>query len=187
MSPRRILSSQMKKFLSSLLLVLICSLSVGCRKYFLTYPYPWDYSKNKPKESDVEGSYEVLDLRLSANVSSKIAHDAQITLKSDGTAVFTDFPEFDLSGEKLVCNLTGSAKWKLEMRKNNGVPWVINFENYVSSIKPVAEKCNSGIVGFGDIVVISRHYPYRLYTTVGDPDNDSGIEFQRSDLSPIGK
>ena len=187
MSPRQTRSFQTKKFLSSLLLVLICSLFVGCRNYFLTYPYPWDYSKNKPKESDVVGSYGVLKLRLSSGVSSRIGHDAQITLKSDGTAVFTDFPEFDLSGEKLVCNLRGSAKWKLEMRKDHGVPWIINFENYVSSIKPVAEKCDSGIVDFGDIVVISRHYPYRLYTTVGDHDNDSGIEFQRSDLSPIGK
>src|SRR5690348_1959748 len=125
MSPRRIHSLQMKKFLSLLLLVFAFSFLVGCRNYFLTYPYPWDYSKEKPRESDLVGSYKILKLRLSPDLSSKIVPGAQITLNSDGTGLFTDVPGLDVSGEKLICNLTSAAKWKLATRKENGAPWVL--------------------------------------------------------------
>ena len=176
---RRIHNLSNAKILSSLLLVFVCSLSVGCRKYFLTYPYPWDYSKEKPKEFDVAGDYKITKLRIPSGASSGIDQDAHVTLKSDGTAVFTAVPEFNISGKKPICRLSGSATWKLETRKVNGVPWVLQFQNFVAVPKPVVPKCDLGSEAFGEIVVIGRKFPYRLYQIVGDPDDDAGIEFQR--------
>jgi hypothetical protein len=100
---------RMRKLVSSLfLLFLACSLLVGCRNYFLTYPYPWDYSKKKPKESDMVGTYKILKLRL-PSAASGVDKDARITLRSDGTAVFSSVPEFDDFGQRFVCSLSGAA------------------------------------------------------------------------------
>lgn len=179
-SERDTLGRMKKLVLSSFLLFLTCSLLVGCRNYFLTYPYPWDYSKKKPKESDMVGTYKILKLRL-PSAASGVDKDARITLRSDGTAVFSSVPEFDDFGQKFVCSLSGAATWDLDDKINNGWGWFVAFQDYRPATKPIARECDLGNSVLGGILVLSRHAPYRLYKIVGDPDSDTGIEFERTD------
>jgi hypothetical protein len=165
----------MKKYVLSLfLLVLVCNL-VGC----LSYPYPWDYSKQKPKDSDMVGTYKILKLRLpsTATVPGK---DAQIILRTDGTAVFSSVPEFDDFGQTFVCNLSGSARWKLDDKINDGWGWSVAFEDYRPATIPTARECDLRNAIIGGFLVLSRHAPYRVYEIVGDPDSDTGVEFERT-------
>lgn len=170
----------MRRLVSSLFLLLACSLLVSCRNYFLTYPYPWDYSKEKPKESDMVGTYNILKLRLPATASG-VDKDARIILRTDGSAVFSNVPEFDDFGQKVVCGLSGTATWKLDDKINSGWGWSVAFQDYRPTTKPIARECDLGNSIFGGILVLSRHAPYRLYKIVGDPDSDTGVEFERAD------
>jgi hypothetical protein len=168
-----------KRVSSSSLLVLACFLLVGCRNYFLAYPYPWDYSKEKPKESDMVGTYKILKLRLPSTASG-FDKEARITLRADGTAVFSSVPEFDDFGQKFVCSLSGAATWKLDDKINDGFGWSVAFQDYLPATKPIARECDLRNAVIGGILVLSRHAPYRLYKIVGDPDSDTGIEFERT-------
>jgi hypothetical protein len=152
----------------------------GCRNYFLTYPYPWDYSKEKPKESEMVGTYRILKVRLPSTPSA-FGKDSRITLRADGTAVLVSVPEFDVFGQKFVCTLSGAATWKLDDKINSGWGWSVALQDYRPATKPIARECDLGNSVFGGILILSRHPPYRLYEIVGDPDSDTGIEFDRAD------
>jgi hypothetical protein len=128
----------------------------------------------------VVGTYKILKLRLPSTASG-VDKDAQITLRTDGTAAFSNVPEFDEFGQKFVCNLSGVAAWKLDDKINSGWGWSVAFQDYRSATKPIARECDLGNSVFGGILVLSRHAPYRLYKIVGDPDSDTGIEFERTD------
>ena len=169
-----------KLILPSVLLIVACSILAGCRSYFLTYPYPWDYSKEKPQESSLVGTYRIIKLRL-PSTASDFDQNAQLTLRADGTAVFSGFPEFDLFGQKFVCKLSGVANWKLDDKFTSSLGWSVRFQDYRPTTKPTAPECEPGDSAFEGLVVLSRHAPHRLYKSVGDPDSDTGIEFGRSD------
>lgn len=126
------------------------------------------------------GAYEILKLRLPSTASG-FDKDARITLRTDGTAVLSRVPEFDDFGQKFVCSLSGAATWKLDDTINSGWGWSVAFQNYRPATKPVAPECDLGNSIFRGILVLSRHPPYRLYKIVGDPDSDTGIEFERTD------
>lgn len=164
-----------KLILSTFLLALLCFLT-GCRNYFLAYPYPWDHPKDRPNESDLVGTYRIYKVRLP---STGVGFDknARITLRADRTAVFSSVPEFDDFGQKFVCGLSGAATWKLGDGTDWG--WSVWFQDYVPAIKPIAKECDLRNVVIGGPQVLSRHAPYRLYQIVGDPDSDTGIEFER--------
>lgn len=169
-----------KLVLSSVLLLLACSV-VGCRNSFFGYPYPWDYSKKQPRNSDMVGTYKILELRLPSTITG-IDKGARITLKSDGTAELFSFPEFDLFGQERVCSLSGTASWKLDDKANSGWGWSVALQDYRQTTKPIARECDLGTYStFEAFLVLSRHAPYRLYKIVGDPDSNTGIEFGRAD------
>ena len=161
--------------LSSVLLVLVCFPLVDC----LSYPYPWDYSRQKPRYSDMVGTYKILKLRLpsTATVSRK---DAQIILRADGTAMLSNVPEFDDFGQRFVCNLSGSAKWELNDKIDVGWGWSVAFQNYQPATMPTARECDLRNSIIGGFLVLSRHAPYRIYEIVGDPDSDTGVELERT-------
>ena len=165
----------------STLLILACCYLVGCRSYVLSYPYPWEYSKQKPKDSDMVGTYKVLKLRLpsTAMFSGK---DAQIILRTDGTAMFSSVPGFDELGQRFVCTFSGSATWNLDDKIIDQGGWSVAFKNYQPATTPTARECDlrKSMIGF---LVLSRHPPYRLYQIVGDRDSDTGVEYQRTDAA----
>jgi len=168
----------MRKPLSLLFLsLLVCFVLTGCRSYILTYPYPWDYSKQEPKESDMVGTYEILKLRLPSSAASGVDKGARITLRGDGTTALSSVPVFDDSGFKFVCSLTGAATWNLDDRINSGWGWSVAFENYRPAAKPIAPECNLRNAIVGGFLILSRHAPYRLYEIVGDPDSGTGVAF----------
>ena len=156
-----------------------CCFLAGCRTYFLGYPYPWNRPGERPQASDLVGTYKVLNVRLPTAASAGFNKDARITLQADGTAVLSGFRVFDDAGQKVVCGLSGTAVWKLDDRINSG-GWSVALESYRPAAKPVAHACDPGDSVFEGLLVSSRHAPYRLYEIVGDPDSDTGIEFQRS-------
>jgi hypothetical protein len=87
------------------LMVLGCLLLTGCQPPPLfSYPWFWDYTKTKPMEADVLGTYEVSKVRLPGLLADSV-HGKQtaIALLSDHTATFANFPVFDAFGERLAC------------------------------------------------------------------------------------
>jgi hypothetical protein len=172
---------RMRKSDSSLLAItyLSCCFLVGCRPPpLLSYPRFWDYTRTKPKDADLVGSYGLLKLRLPSALARSVREkEPVITLKADHTVIFTDTPEFDGFGDELVCRLSGSANWELNDLINS-TGWSVEFRNYRPALGSTALECNLKNTTWS-ILVLSQHAPYRLYLTVGDPDSDTGVEFER--------
>jgi hypothetical protein len=159
--------------------ILLCLPLVGCNVPLFSYPPFWDYSKTKPQDTDLVGSYRVLKLRLPSDLSRQVTEkDSRITLNADHTAILVDLPEFDIFGQKLECRLSGSATWKLDDTINSGWGWSVAFQNFHPSSEVTTRDCNYQDFIWG-ILILSRHPPYRLYEIVGDPDSDTGVEYQR--------
>ena len=124
------------------------------------------------------GTYKVLKLRLPSSATLS-GEDAQIILRTDGTAMLSSVPEFDELGQRFVCTLSGSATWKLDDKIIDQEGWSVAFQNYQPVTTPSARECDlrNSMIGF---LVLSRHAPYRLYQIVGDRDSETGVEFQRT-------
>lgn len=165
------------KFGALLLLVFVCLVLNGCRNYFLAYPYPWDHPKKMPQKSDIVGTYKITQFRLPSTTSG-FDHEARIELRADGSAALYDIPEFDLFGEKFVCNVTGVAKWNVD---GDSWGWSVLFRDYQPENANFRKECDFRNSIFGNLQILGRYTPYRLYMYVGDPDSDTGIEFGRAE------
>jgi hypothetical protein len=154
-------------------------LLAGCRPLpLMGYPYFWDYTTTKPNDLDMVGGYRILKIRLEGDLSNLVQEKAaSINLRPDHSVVFIEVPEFDESGQKLVCRMSGSARWKLDDKISSDQGWSVEFQDFNSDTESVPHECNPGQMAWG-VFVLGRHAPHRLYTVVGDPDNDSGIEYQ---------
>ena len=142
-------------------------LLLGCNLPHLFNPVSWDYSKSKPQDSDLAGTYKLLKLMLPSELDRSVRErNSTITLKADHTAVLTDVPEFDGFGDNLVCRLSGSANWALDDRINSGWGWSVVFRNFHPTSKPTSPECSYENSIWG-VLVLSRHAPYRLYEIVG--------------------
>ena len=156
---------------------------MGCNlpHLFLGYPRFWDYSKTRPKDADLVGAYRLRSLRLPAELSRAVKQrEPLLSLRGDHTVTLQDVPEFDGFGDVLECRLSGSATWALDDQINHGWGWSVAFQNYRALAKQPVSKCNYENTTWG-ILVLSRHAPYRLYAIVGDPDSDTGVEYQKVD------
>jgi hypothetical protein len=170
---------KIRKTVSSFAVVILACCSVGCRDYFLSYPYPWITPKKPPQESEMVGRYKIVQLRLPSTVTG-IDKAARIVLKSDHSAELFSVPQFDKFAQKIVCSLSAAATWKLDNVTNNG-RWSVEFQVSGPTTKPMPRECDLATYSdFEGLLVLGRHAPYRLYI-VGDPDSDTGIEFGRSD------
>lgn len=159
--------------------LLSCLLLAGCRPLpLLSYPWSWDYTKTEPTETDITGTYKIFKLRLPSELGDAVRQrDTGIELEADHTAVLSDFPEFDEAGEKLVCTLSGSAKWSFD-QEISSLGWSVVFQDYHPLSTPTAHECVYENRLWG-IFILNQHAPYRLYLDVGDPDSDSGVEFSK--------
>jgi hypothetical protein len=161
--------------------VLWCLVLTGCNlpHLFFSYPRLWDYTKIRPKDADLVGTYGVLALRLPSNLSRAVKErESLITLKADHTATLASVPQFDGFGDTLKCRLSGSATWSLDDAINSGWGWSLAFQNYHGSLQQRQGECDYENTTWG-ILVLSRHPPYRLYAMVGDPDSDTGVEYRK--------
>jgi hypothetical protein len=175
------LAEKMRKPTPSLLAISIlsCLLLEGCRPLpLLSYPWFWDYTKTKPKETDVLGTYKILKLRLPGDLSNSVREkETKINLAANHTAELTEVPVFDDSGQELICRLRGSAHWDFYDQTANLGGWTLTFQDYIPATKPTAKECEFGD-SMGSLLILSKQPPYRLYAMVGDPDSDTGVEFQ---------
>lgn len=170
----------MRTLRSALFAVAIFSsgLLTACNVPLLSYPFFWDYTKTRPNDSDLVGTYKVLELRLPSGLGQAVREKSSaITLKADHTAVLTNVPEFDGFGQKLICRLSGSASWALNDAINSGWGWSVAFQNYHPAT-PTTQECDYEN-SIWAILILSRHAPFRLYAIVGDPDSDTGVEYER--------
>ena len=159
--------------------ILSCLLLAGCRPLpLLSYPWFWDYTKTKPTEGDVTGTYKIFKLRLPSELGVDVRQrNTGITLESDHTAVLSDFPEFNDAGDKLVCTLSGNAKWSFD-NEISSLGWSVVFQDYHPLNTPSASECVYENRLWG-IFILNQRVPYRFYLNVGDPDSDTGVEFKR--------
>ena len=154
---------------------LFCCILTGCIPVF-AYPRFWDFARKKPQDSDLVGSYKVLELRLPEEQRRLVGGDPRITLRRDHTADLIALPEFDVFGKGIECIVSGTATWELY---NSTWDWYVEFKNYHATNKGSAGECKRENTIWGSPVVLSRHAPDRLYDYVGDPDSDTGIEYHR--------
>jgi hypothetical protein len=171
----------MCRLFQTLLIYGSCLFLTGCASLGAPFGYPhfWDYTKTKPNEPDIVGKYKILELRLSGELRNSVQEkEAEITLGADHTAALTDIPVFDESGQELVCRLRGTSHWALRDQTKNLGGWTVTFQDYVPALKPTAKECEFGD-SMGSLLILNGHAPYRLYSIVGDPDSDTGIEFER--------
>jgi hypothetical protein len=149
------------------------------------YPRLWDYTRAKPAELSLSGVYRIRQVRTAGGDSAtgliqtfRTRTDVTVTVNRDGTATLLNIPAFDLSGEKMNCSFSGLAKWQLF---GDG-DWVIRFDAvHVTgpSDNVVQEPCGSQ---WNDgMNILGQAPPYRLWLGIGDPDNDTGIEFELAD------
>jgi hypothetical protein len=158
--------------------ILLSLFSLGCNFPLLSYPRYWDFTKTRPKDADVVGTYELANLRLSKELAQSVREKTpMITLNADHIAVLTDVPGFDVFGRGLTCRLSGSASWALDDGMNSGEGWSIVFQNYHAT-KPTNGKCDYQTTKWS-VLILGRHSPHRLYDMIGDPDSDTGVEYGR--------
>ena len=86
-------------------------------------------------------------------------------------------PDIEPYEFKVQCVYSGPGVWALD---DYGDPdneeWHIMLETKRSADSP--KKTWGPCSGWG-MLILSRHPPYRLYKVIGDPDNDTGMEFER--------
>jgi len=97
----------------TLMASLFCCILTACIPVF-SYPRFRDFVRTKPQDSDVVGSYSVLEFRLAEKKRRLISSDPRIALRGDYSAGPIDVPEFDGFGEGIECMISGKATWRLD-------------------------------------------------------------------------
>jgi hypothetical protein len=97
-----------------------------------------------------------------------------VTINRGDTAALLNIPAFDGFGEKMNCSFSGLANWQL---LDDG-DWQIRFDavhvavpSDSRAVAPCGSQWNDGMM------ILGQSPPYRLWLSIGDPDNDTGIEF----------
>jgi hypothetical protein len=167
------------------MIVVIGALQVGCASLSgfspFAYPRPWDYVRTKPAELRLLGAYRIRQVRTGGGDAAGLIQsfrgrkDVTVTINRDGTATLSNIPAFDGFGEKMNCSFSGLAKWSL---LDDG-DWVIRFDaahvagpSDSAILAPCGSQWNDGMT------ILGQSPPYRLWLSIGDPDNDTGIEFE---------
>ena len=124
------------------------------------------FTKNKPKESDLIGTYEpdAKTQKLIVKDGGYVSTNCQIEVDADGKIEFTNMPDwwengFGESHKKLIST---NGIWKLE--KIQGY-WGIDWEN---------ENITHGVD------LIGQKPPYKIHIYVGDPDSDCFMIFEKA-------
>ena len=161
------------------ILVGLCLTLVGCQPLPLfSYPHFWDFTRSKPGESDIVGTYEIIKLRVPGDLMWSVQQKPPtLTLNADHSAIFTDFAVFDAFGDTLRCRLSGKGTWQLE-NYPAADGWQVDFEDFHPTTKPTARECDREKTGW-PLTILGQHAPYRLYDYVGDPDSDTGVEYRK--------
>jgi hypothetical protein len=167
------------RYVSTAILTFVLFLFAGCRMPpLMSYPWFWDYTRAKPKDLDLVGTYKALKLRVPDDlVGSVLKLPPSLRLNAEHSVVFDNFPIFDGFGDEVDCRLSGKAIWSFDRGVDQS--WSLVFQNYHSFSTPVSHRCNHQNTTW-DIQILGQGSPYRLYETVGDPDSDAGIEWQRA-------
>ncbi|HKF20410.1 MAG TPA: hypothetical protein VKE93_02510 [Candidatus Angelobacter sp.] len=170
---------QERTYLICTILLIIALLLVGCTASPLAYPHFWDYTKVKPRDVDLVGTYKF----FKSSGSFGYGHGYQgnqsitITFHADHTAIISALPSIEPEEYKQVCTYSGPGVWNLDDHGDpDGWPWYVFIETKATADMP---KKTFGPCSAWDMLVLSRRPPYRLYQTIGDPDNDTGLEFER--------
>lgn len=176
----------MRRFVWLLATVALCVFLAGCAGLSgsspFAYPRHWDYTRKKPAEIDLSGTYQILQVRTTEidGISNLIQSfrnrkDVSVKLNSDHTAILFNIPSFDVDKEKLTCSFSGHAKWLLW---GDGTGWEIRFDADYPVGSPETTPGACGPQWQDGMTVLGQAPPYRLWLGIGDPDDDTGIEFK---------
>jgi hypothetical protein len=166
-------------FAGSAILFLVASLLLGCTASPLAYPRFWDYSRERPNELDLLGTYKFFKSSGSFGYGHGYRgnRNVAITLYADHTASLSAMPSIEPDQFKLPCTYSGPGVWTLDDHGDpDGGEWHVMIETKQSTD---SQKKTWGPCSWWEMLILSRHPPYRLYKVIGDPDNDTGLEFSR--------
>jgi hypothetical protein len=163
----------------SAILIGLCLILEGCQPPPLfSYPHFWDFTRSKPRDSDIVGTYKIIRLRVPDDLMSSVQQErSTLTLNADHSATFFDFAVFDASGDTLRCRLSGKGTWQLE-RYISADGWQVDFEDFHPTSTPTAHECDREKTSW-PLTILGQRTPYRLYDYVGDPDSDTGVEYRK--------
>ena len=152
---------------------LVAFLLVGCTASPLAYPHFWDYTKVKPNDIDMLGSYKF----LKSSGSFGYGHGYQgnrnitVTLHADHTATLSAMPSIEPDQYKTLCTYSGPGVWALDDHGDpDGDEWYVMIETKQSAD---SKKKTWGPCSWWEMLILNRRPPYRLYKVIGD----TGLEF----------
>ena len=161
-----------RPLLRNSLLHVVSLVLVGCQHD----PWANRFVMARVSEKEVAGAYVVdadsqkrrIKLPLGDSVLP-ISASAKIVLSNDHSAQFVNVPE-DYQGTK-SCSVTGHGSWSLG--KNDSF-LVVRARIY-------NEETNSPCKGdFGyELMLYGKKPPYKLHTTIGDPDSGDAVQFEK--------
>jgi hypothetical protein len=170
----------MKEHSFGLTIVALSIWLLGCGPPpLMSYSYFWDH----PQESRRAQMSSVLtnpiksDFRKSCRAQLE-KKDPSVKLNGDGTTILKTVPVFGGFADKGACRRTGGANWALDSELSPGWGWSVVFREFRSNLKAVQQECYRERASW-EMQLLGRHAPYRLYTIVGDPDSDEGVEFKK--------
>jgi hypothetical protein len=86
-------------------------------------------------------------------------------------------PDIESDKYQVRCVYSGPGVWQFDDYGDpDGGEWHVMIETKQSADSP---KKTWGPCTAWSMLLLSRHPPYRLYQVIGDPDNDTGLEFGR--------
>ena len=124
------------------------------------------FTKNKPKESDLFGTYkpDAKTQKLILNEGGYPSANCQIKVNVDGKIELINMPDwwengFGESHKKLIST---NGMWKMENAQNRwGISW--KSDNVIHGVNLIGQKP-----------------PYKIHIYVGDPDSDRFMIFERA-------
>ena len=157
----------------------LCVFLMGCPSLGAPFGYPrmWDYTRKEPTAASLAGTYHIRQVRTVdiGGASSTIQNfrnrqDVSVTINPDHMAILSNIPDFDICGGK---EISTAATWKLL-----GNDWEIRFDA-VGLTKATDAKSDPCGTGWNrGMYILGQAAPYRLWLGIGDPDGDTGIEFE---------
>ena len=171
-----------------------CVLLTGCASLSslspFAFPRSWDYTRTKPSESNLSGVYRIHQVRNEMNGDASnliksfgIRKDISVKINADHTALLSNIPQFDGFGEKFICSFSGPAKWYLW---EDGT-WGIRFDADSTAGSAETKSGPCGSQWNDGMTILGQAAPHRLWLVFGDPDDDTGIEFELDGRSEIAK
>ncbi len=138
----------------------------------------WNTSSKNPRSEDLAGWYKLADTHSNDRKLPElfVSERSGFLLRADHTLEVIDLPAFDNFGQARDCHFNGTGTWSLY-----GAPGQIELNMHLLAARS-ADRGSLPACGpenFSSFVLLGHSLPYRLWYSIGDPDEDEGLLYGR--------